>query len=220
MSQLKFYNNWGLYWLTTHCTNRMHILYKWGHSYPKMCLTRDRTPRCRMLCICACGGGGGGACMKTELGVNVGRFFLTVCFWFLQQMSVHDSSICLCITPLILPWGDVFIHPDLNCRYQNTVLIIYTLCTNLVSPVLVPFTALCQTFFSKQFVSSHVRVPYLHNESPHQQKCNDIHVCNLHNGFVDEMHAELRYLQVKHGTIRRHQTLGNYKLRKSKVNNL
>lgn len=42
------------------------------------------------------------------------------------------------------------LHPDLNCGCQNTVLIIYTLCTILLTPVLVPlqlhkYKASCKT---------------------------------------------------------------------------
>lgn len=60
-------------------------------------------------------------------------------------MSVQNSqrqrqSICSYITPPhTCPVYEVmYIHPDLNCRYQNRALIIYTLCTSPLTPVLVP----------------------------------------------------------------------------------
>lgn len=69
------------------------------------------------------------------------RNFLTVCFWFPQQKAnirTQRQSICSYITPHIHLLKVMFVHPGLNCRYQNRALIIYTLCTSPWTPVLVP----------------------------------------------------------------------------------
>lgn len=42
------------------------------------------------------------------------------------------------ISPLTSIYEVMYIHPDLNCRYHNRVLFIYTLCTTLSTPILVP----------------------------------------------------------------------------------
>lgn len=77
-----------------------------------------------------------------ELDVNGKKTLLTVCFWFLQQMSIHKSwrqrqSICWNIIPYIHPRGDIYTSWS-NCRYQNRELLIYTICTTSLSPILVP----------------------------------------------------------------------------------
>lgn len=82
-------------------------------------------------------------------------------------------------------------HPDLSCRYQNRVLIIYTLCTVSFYPPPPPQSWSLYSFIttnspSKQFISLHIEIPYLHDDSPQRQKCNVLYVCHLHNGFVDE----------------------------------
>lgn len=106
------------------------------------------------------------------------------------------------------------IHPDLSCRYQNRVLIIYTLCTVLLSPVLVPL----QLHNDKlSFISLHIKIPYLHDESPQQQKCNVLYVCNLHNGFCwwNTCWASITTSQTWNN--KNTSTSGNPKLFKTKV---
>lgn len=62
-----------------------------------------------------------------------------------------------------------------------------------ISPfVLVPLQLHKDKPLEPHSFSLHIKIPYLHEESPQQQKCNVLYVCNLHNGFVDEMHAELQ----------------------------
>ena len=42
------------------------------------------------------------------------------------------------ILPLTSIYEVMYVHPDLDCRYQSSVLIIYTLCTAPLNPILVP----------------------------------------------------------------------------------
>ena len=84
----------------------------------------------------------------------------------------------------------MYIHPDLDCRYQNRVLIIYTVCTAAITPVLVPLQL-------QKDKSSSVCTPKSHiytMKALSDRSAMFLYVCNLHNGFVDEMHAELREL--------------------------
>lgn len=158
LSQLKFYNNWGL--TDSLLTVQTECTYKWGHSclFPFLkCVSRQTEQLaagcvgvfvcvCGCVCVCVCVYGRGGACMKRELGVNGSGLpnSLFLIFYSKCQFKtaggrdnryVHKSPL----------WSiyevAMYIHPDLDCRYQNRVLIIYTLCTVLLTPVLVPFTA-------------------------------------------------------------------------------
>lgn len=103
-------------------------------------------------------------------------------------MPVHDSwrqrqSICSWITPLIHLWGDVLyiliLAADIRIEYWS-----YTRYVQFFYPQpwsLYSFTTANSP--SKQFTSLHIKIPYLHDESLRQQKCNVLYVCNLHNGF-------------------------------------
>lgn len=136
--------------------------------------------------------------MKRELDVNDSELSnsLFLIFYSKCQFSTAGGrdNRYVHISPLTSIYEVMFIHPDLNCRYQNKVLIIYTLCTAPLTPPswsLYSFIKINPP--SKQFICLHIKILYLHDKSPQQRKCNVFfYVCNVHNGFVDEMHAELQ----------------------------
>lgn len=169
--------------------------------FSKMCRTSNLAAclqdacECVRVCVCVsvfvrvCGAE---VCMYWEESrVRMASTFLTVCFGFLQKASARNSwrqrpSICSCISPSNPSMRECVKHPDLSCRYQNRVLIIYTLCT--VVFLYVPQSWSLYRFTrtnspSKRFVALHMEIPYLHDESP--QKCNALYVCHLHDGFID-----------------------------------
>lgn len=137
-------------------------------------------------------------------------------------MSVHDSwrqrqSICSCITPLIHLWGDVLyiliLAADIRIEYWS-----YTRYVQFFYPQswsLYSFTTTNSP--SKQFISLHIKIPYLHDESPQQQKCNVLYVCNLHNGFCwwNACWASITTSQTWNN--KNTSTSGNPKLFKTKV---
>lgn len=98
---------------------------------------------CVYVCVCmrVCAWGWV-ACMKTELGVNGCKPFNSLSLISTANVSsrqLEAETIDMFMHHPSNPsmrW--CVIHPDLNCRYQNRVLIIYTLCTVPLSPVLVP----------------------------------------------------------------------------------
>lgn len=137
-------------------------------------------------------------------------------------MSVDDSwrqrqSICSWITPLIHLWGDVLyiliLAADIRIEYGS-----YTRYVQFFYPQpwsLYSFTTTNSP--SKQFTSSHIKIPYLHDESPRQQKCNVLYVCNLHNGFCwwNACWASITTSQTWNS--KNTSTSGNPKLFKTKV---
>lgn len=127
------------------------------------------------------------ACMKRALGVNgvVLSNSLFLDFYRKCQLTTAGGrqSICSCITPLIPFMRECVKHPDLSCRYQNRVLIIYTLCTVSFYPP-TPQSWSLYSFIttnspSKQFISLHIKIPYLHDDSPRRQKCNVLYVMSF-----------------------------------------
>lgn len=105
--------------------------------------------------------------------------FLTVCIFLFSTANVSSRQLeaetidMFIYHPLTSIYEVMFIHPDLNCEYQNKVLIIYTLFTTLLTPPswsLYSFIKINPP--SKQFICLHIKIPYLHDKSPQQQKCN------------------------------------------------
>lgn len=168
--------------------------------FSKMCRTSNLAACLQDACECVrvcvsvfvrvCGAE---VCMYWEESrVRMASTFLTVCFGFLQKASARNSwrqrpSICSCISPSNPSMRECVKHPDLSCRYQNRVLIIYTLCTVVflyASPSLGPFTgslgqtllpsssSLC-TWKSRIYTMKALRSATL------------FYVCHLHDGFID-----------------------------------
>lgn len=165
----------------------------------KMCRTPNLAACLQDACVCVC------LCLcecveqrfrtyRDESRVRMASIFLTVCLGFLQKASARDSwrqrqSMCSRISPSNPSMRECVKHPDLSCRYQNRVRIIYTLCTVvcLIFPpprVLVPLQVHNDKLSFQavhRFATSKSR--YLHDESP--QKCSAHYVSHLHDGFID-----------------------------------
>lgn len=97
------------------------------------------------VCVCECVSEGGFACMKRELDVNGSKLSNSLFFEFYSKCQFKTAggrdNRYVHISPLTSICEVMYIHPNLNCRSQNRVLIIYTLCTSFLNPRLGPFTA-------------------------------------------------------------------------------
>ena len=127
------------------------------------------------VCVCVCGRV---ACMKRELDVNDNELSNSLFFYFLQHMSFPDSwrqrqSICSYISPSrpSMRWClyILILTADIRIKYWSY--------THYVQLLLTPPSWSLYSFIkinrpSKQFICLHIKIPYLHDKSPQQRKCN------------------------------------------------
>lgn len=130
-------------------------------------------------CVCVCAMGGNDTCeplgYKWQLSITV--YFFS--FSSLQQMSVPGGAKkqSICFTLLIL-WG-VLLTSSAHVRIEDCIHSMYSFFS--LNPRLGP---------SRLFLHSNSNL-YLQDESPQQNRSAMFdNVYNLHNGFVDKMHAE------------------------------